>query len=769
MFCAAFYSRHREIIQTTTDVWNTVFENSSDIEYPVELKKALIFLGNSFDIKRPGLGPFEMEWETSHKSDEAISAPLNAPEMLQDMSDLLPSMGESETKDTIKMLKDKQSPAPLTRRTIKTRSRKKQRDQDTSDVGLGTAPLASSQRIGQQQQHESMGPHRALTPEQDPDFENCLESTPTPRRGQPMPMRLHDQEMVDPPSSPPEPRTSHLLAELKARARDIRSLDDWQFSSSPISGSPISAAVDIPTSQPMDLEDINDTEMCLDEETTVELHTSSIRARKGVDTSSQPETVSYVVQGPASNRQTRPTVLSGILQQSSTAEAQALPERHLRSRTVPSTPRHNRDEALGTSQNPATASPIQRITRQRSTASSLRKSPCQEADTSTSTESEDPAKKTAPGRVEIPLRSSQRSSPRKKEYTSFTDILPESPEQGIEQQQTQEGADYSDSIEVVDVPRRGRPRKEGTSSNSQASESSSLHKKPTAIDGLSTSELQEMFENVSPGNGQWLRKRKLSISSAHSTGDGKRARLGEGVSTPDQPSTTGQSAASVNDGKSMLNCMISSLRQHALTLFIDRPFEMQTAPEPHQDEVTPVSTDTCRPAAAQPSEPTPPAIGEPVVVPDRPVADGPGFVNELPDQMQIDNMEDDDDDEDAVHSQLVREEQQASSSSQSQSQPQLASESSTLPREQQQRQQQRPANNTVSEASQKEVAAPVAPRPARQASSAVSTFASLMDMFRKGLAALRSVDLSREQVYQAEDIMFEMRKELVEAERRGRP
>jgi hypothetical protein len=44
----------------------------------------------------------------------------------------------------------------------------------------------------------------------------------------------------------------------------------------------------------------------------------------------------------------------------------------------------------------------------------------------------------------------------------------------------------------------------------------------------------------------------------------------------------------------------------------------------------------------------------------------------------------------------------------------------------------------------------------------------IMDLFRGGLDELRSAQLSREEVYQIEDMFMDMRRELYEAERRGR-
>ncbi|PSR80393.1 Rap1-interacting factor 1 N terminal-domain-containing protein [Coniella lustricola] len=754
VLCAAFGSRHDEIIQTTTRAWNEVFEKSRGIEYPDALKTVLVSLGNSFDITRPGLGPFEGERKghsgtLAHASDDIISTPIDAPGMLQDLPDVPLSTSKSDKSDKMKRPKDKQKAAPLTRSTIRTRSQKDY--QEASNMRSNTAPLASSQVISQDQQHGSVEPYRAETPEQDPDFDNCIASTPTPRRGQSMPMPLHDQEMADPPSSPPESSSYHLLAELKARARDIRSFSDWQLSSSPISGSPIAAAVNNQSLQPMSLNETDEGELYFDAEATMESDTSSTHARQEAVLSSQPKTV------------------LPFLDHRYYLNATCDPVQYSR-------PLYTTEKALYA----LLKAPLR--------LRHLEKHVCAAP--------EELVKKTVTGRVEIPLQSSQLSSPRKMEYTSFTDILPESPQQVLVQEESQDSAHNSDSIEVLDTTTEkskcGRPRKDGTllstsqmseamadSDRSQISEvqetSTAQPKKPAVIDGLVTCELQEIFENVSPGNGQWLRKRKLSVSSVHSVGDGKRARHDEEPSTLDEQSITGRPNAGVEE---------------------DCSFEFQPTLDLRLDEAAPQLNKTTASVEIQPSGSTPSAVDESVAAPGVLFTAESESVNDQADGNQLDDImqdyadedgEDDDDDE-AVHSQLAREEQQASSGSHSQSQPES---NSVVPSKRQPESAVDPMKHVSGEASQPEIIAPalasasasasasdtattapaaVQPRqPSSSASSAVGgTFASLMDMFRKGLAALRSVDLSRDQVYQAEDIMFEMRKELVEAERRGR-
>ncbi|CAK7226733.1 hypothetical protein SCUCBS95973_006298 [Sporothrix curviconia] len=76
--------------------------------------------------------------------------------------------------------------------------------------------------------------------------EEFIASTPTPRRGQALVFPETNDNEIDSPSSPPEPRRYPLLPDISSRSRSSSILDEWQFSSSPLSGSPISARHTLP-------------------------------------------------------------------------------------------------------------------------------------------------------------------------------------------------------------------------------------------------------------------------------------------------------------------------------------------------------------------------------------------------------------------------------------------------------------------------------------------------------------------------------------------
>ena len=55
-----------------------------------------------------------------------------------------------------------------------------------------------------------------------------------------------------------------------------------------------------------------------------------------------------------------------------------------------------------------------------------------------------------------------------------------------------------------------------------------------------------------------------------------------------------------------------------------------------------------------------------------------------------------------------------------------------------------------------------------EAPAATGKFEEIMSLLRGGLSALRSAELSRDEVYRVEDMFMDMKRELFEAERRGR-
>ena len=68
------------------------------------------------------------------------------------------------------------------------------------------------------------------TPERKSTYSELITSTPTPRRGQ---ILMVDD--TDPPSSPPEPRSNPLAEQIQSRSQANSSIEDWDLSSPPAS------------------------------------------------------------------------------------------------------------------------------------------------------------------------------------------------------------------------------------------------------------------------------------------------------------------------------------------------------------------------------------------------------------------------------------------------------------------------------------------------------------------------------------------------------
>ncbi|KAL2165378.1 hypothetical protein VTH06DRAFT_676 [Thermothelomyces fergusii] len=270
-FRASFASCHRAIVNSAISLWNRLFENVGQLDYSEELKAALARIQPHADIVLPGM-------ETS--SSEHAGQRLSFVDSFEDISfSELPSTRSSNRRETSRPASPhskspekppQTGPAASGRRTTTPR-----RKHDDSQVHFTTiepsfeqgSPAASQilterQKEVRERQRENAAlfphirsspgskagkdPDRPMlpvgppmwhaTPEPDARFDDYVSSTPTPRRGQLVVMAEHD--MTDPPSSPPELRGNPLAAEIRSRSASQSLLEDWQFSSSPVSGSP---------------------------------------------------------------------------------------------------------------------------------------------------------------------------------------------------------------------------------------------------------------------------------------------------------------------------------------------------------------------------------------------------------------------------------------------------------------------------------------------------------------------------------------------------
>ncbi|PHH80771.1 hypothetical protein CDD80_7308 [Ophiocordyceps camponoti-rufipedis] len=119
----------------------------------------------------------------------------------------------------------------LTRRQrdLHERQRKTNSPKPETEMEVRAEPVeaASKDTIHMKESNGSGDLTRDATPDRATSFNDFIRSTPTPRRGQVLPM----DDANDPPSSPPVPRPCPLLSEIQSRSKANASLDNWQFSS----------------------------------------------------------------------------------------------------------------------------------------------------------------------------------------------------------------------------------------------------------------------------------------------------------------------------------------------------------------------------------------------------------------------------------------------------------------------------------------------------------------------------------------------------------
>lgn len=826
LFCAAFRSTHRETVRAAAVAWNQIYDSVDNIIYPETLRSVLESLGSSVDIARPGLEIMDDDTDMirpgfTESQDEGDNRPSLSLEQMQPTPKSRPSVPRRSATPGSAKAADALGSTPLRRVSVKGRTprskprhedsqvqfaaiesslepvvqesplltarqeeiRERQRETAAMFPDIRSSPTVKTKRArstSAQQPDISSGQARASTPDQDPGLDDCLASTPTPRRGQPVPLPEQDQDMTDPPSSPPEPRGYRLLAELKSHPNRTSSLDEWQFSSSPVSGSPNPAHQTISASQPMELDDVDDV-LQLDDGGGVAGNNPLAEAERDDITSSQLEVIEdTTVFG--QNPEPEPELPVASVEHTANQQSPVTPSgRKLRSGAVQVTPRSDNDEFVDARSSPLPPTPSQRVTRKRSMPRAIRRSPRNAGSQSFSVSAsfETGLRNAGSGRIEIPLRTSQSNSPRKKEFKSYEDILPESPEQVLGQQndqmsqqsqQDQAAADALGTIEVASEvaqkPRRGRPRKTSRALGAQnppaqSSQNSDSRARPALSIATSAGELaaaaaQDFYEDVSPGNGKWWRKRKRSVSVVHSSGGSKKARHDDFLAEKAQEQIPdSQVADAVNEGGLILYKKTFD-RVVSLTRCSGQQVEMPTAEFDSDDGESPAEHTALSPEL--------PSAADELL---EELLPEPEVALDITEEHGDEELAGHTDDEEAVQSQLAREEEQAEAASRLASR--VASPVQHEPKSPMPLPKQQPAAVAERQVSQDVVITnqegqQVELEPELEASK----FDSLMSMFRSGLDTLRSVNLTREQYYQAEDMLFEMKRGLLEAERRGR-
>ncbi|KAK9425792.1 putative Rap1-interacting factor 1 N terminal-domain-containing protein [Seiridium unicorne] len=295
LLCSAFESKHRHIVNTVCVMWNRAFEQADEIQYPDRLKTVLLSLRSYVDIVLPGLDLSNVELTGQQPmfvdSQDDIDPPASAvrPTLTTTPQPDKPSStrrSKSNTPGSVKLAISSQRPVNTTPDTARlkaarrgatprlrhdnsqiqfaaiassspihaieesqvlTERQKEVRERQQGNTALFPEIRSSIERNNSDQQRiveasatKVPGPDRVTTPKSHRSFDDYVSSTPTPRRGQAPLIDDNDHEMTDDiPSSPPDPRRYPLVPEInKPLSSSSSVLDDWQFTSSPISGSP---------------------------------------------------------------------------------------------------------------------------------------------------------------------------------------------------------------------------------------------------------------------------------------------------------------------------------------------------------------------------------------------------------------------------------------------------------------------------------------------------------------------------------------------------
>ncbi|KAJ1327917.1 Rap1-interacting factor 1 N terminal [Microdochium nivale] len=300
MLCAVLESKHQNLVRSAVAMWNQAFKNADTIEYPEKLEAVLRGVQPYVDIYVPGLQssdqPIPMQeprfLDSQHGVDlvdiiaaDVLLSPKKASgDMLTHEKPSSPR--PSSPAEPVKLSFPTTVASTVTpRRTLRNRSGKRdstarlrhddsqirfaaiessspshtvelqhlterqrevrERQRDASALFPDLRSSASEDIMSQDIEPCLPNPHvrhpdpqQATTPEGNQGFEDYVSSTPTPRRGQAALMISDHYELEEVPSSPPEPRRN-LLPEMRTRSRSSSCImDDFQFSSSPVSESP---------------------------------------------------------------------------------------------------------------------------------------------------------------------------------------------------------------------------------------------------------------------------------------------------------------------------------------------------------------------------------------------------------------------------------------------------------------------------------------------------------------------------------------------------
>jgi len=352
-------------------------------------------------------------------------------------------------------------------------------------------PALSSRSRNISPQKPSRG-REAATPEPERAFDSYISSTPTPRRGQPVVILEHD--MPDLPSSPPEPRGNPLAAEIMSRSASNSLFEDWEFSSSPVSGSP-NPSRQLPVVRPSNVDNVAlpnaDEELLSASDAVVEEH---VQMDADADDDLVEDTIVPDMPGFAPLQSS----------QAATAPLPTTPRMQTRSKAVQETPKSDCEHFVDAPSSPLVPTPKRSGRLAKNTEASRLK-------VTENTQSPSPS---LGGSDTEEMRSARRrlivELDRGKVNSSDYDYL--RPSASPEKRATAINAE--DCIVVGDSPKK--PSKKSSSLGRKAS-STALGTVPTTI--------QDQVANSQPKSQEGRKKRKRKSSKANETGSRKRRQI----------------------------------------------------------------------------------------------------------------------------------------------------------------------------------------------------------------------------------------------------
>lgn len=280
LVAAGFRSKHRHVVNKMAETWNALVKDEESLDCSESLKSIIASLRPRVDVSFPGMehssGEFGAQAQTFADTQEdlsfvALSSAKSSGQGVEQAASPAPSISKMSLRGATTRKRRRDATPESTKAKPAKRTATPRLRHDNSQIQF--APIISSPLVGESQhlterqrevrerQEENAGLYPGIrssprtraqaaieesskdakmqkpsrletTPERAASYDEFINLTPTPRRGQ----ALHLEGLNDPPSSPPDPRRNPLLSEIQTRSKARDSIVNWQFSSPP--GSP---------------------------------------------------------------------------------------------------------------------------------------------------------------------------------------------------------------------------------------------------------------------------------------------------------------------------------------------------------------------------------------------------------------------------------------------------------------------------------------------------------------------------------------------------